>query len=49
MLREEIESAREQYGQRFAGASDYLHDELVQTLAAGDAGCLGEDYPGPDA
>jgi len=50
-LREEIDSAREAFRRDFVSASpampDYLHVELIRTLANDDAGVLGEDYPGP--
>lgn len=46
-LRKEIDSAREAYADRFASTEDFLHAELVQTLARGDAGALGAGYPGP--
>jgi hypothetical protein len=50
-LREEIESAREGYRAAFLNATpglpDYLHAELVDTLAGGDPALLGPDYPGP--
>ncbi len=46
-LRKEIDSAREAYATRFAAMEDYLHAELVRTLARGDAEALGASYPGP--
>ena len=50
-LREEIDSAREAFRRDFVSASpampDYLHLELIRTLANDDVGVLGEDYPGP--
>ena len=49
-LREYIERSREMYEKRVKpGVSakyDYFHDELVRTLAEGDASKLGEAYPG---
>jgi hypothetical protein len=30
-----------------AARFDYFYDELVNTLAEGDANKLGSDYPGP--
>ncbi len=49
-LREEIDSAREAFRREFLNASDsmvdYLHLELVRTLANDDAAVLGQDYPG---
>jgi hypothetical protein len=50
-LKEEIDSARETFRQEFLSASgtmvDYLHLELVRTLANNDVQLLGPDYPGP--
>ncbi len=50
-LKEEIDSAREAFRAEFLNASDsmvdYLHLELVRTLANDDAEVLGQDYPGP--
>ena len=50
-LQEEILSAREAFRSEFLNASDsmvdYLHLELVRTLANDDAELLGKDYPGP--
>ena len=50
-LKEDIDSAREAFRRDFMSASpampDYLHLELLRTLANDDAGVLGEDYPGP--
>jgi hypothetical protein len=48
-LRHEIDMARSRYRARFRGVRDYLHVELVRTLALGDAELLGRDYPGPVA
>jgi hypothetical protein len=49
-LRQEIDAAREAFRGTFAGASasmvDYLHLELVRTLANDDARSLGPAYPG---
>jgi hypothetical protein len=49
-LKEEIDSARESYRREILNASDsmvdYLHLELVRTLANDDAELLGQDYPG---
>lgn len=51
VLRNEIDSAREEYRRRFMEQSphmvDYLHIELVRTLANDDSAQLGPDYPGP--
>jgi vacuolar-type H+-ATPase subunit D/Vma8 len=50
-LKEEIDSAREAFRREFLDASDsmvdYLHLELVRTLANDDAEVLGHEYPGP--
>jgi hypothetical protein len=50
-LKEEIDTAREGFRRDFLNASDsmvdYLHLELVRTLANDDAEVLGRDYPGP--
>jgi hypothetical protein len=50
-LRTEIDSAREAFRRDFSNASDsmvdYLHLELVRTLANDDAEVLGQGYPGP--
>lgn len=48
-LKAEIDLARQQYQEEFpasAGTPDYLHEELVRTLANNDATLLGVDYPG---
>ena len=50
-LKEEIDSAREAFRREFlrehGSMLDYLHVELVRTLANDDAEVLGRDYPGP--
>lgn len=50
-LKTEIDAAREAYRNDYLDASDtmvdYLHPELVRTLANDDAELLGPDYPGP--
>jgi hypothetical protein len=50
-LKEEIISGREVFRGKFLNASDsmvdYLHLELVRTLANDDVELLGQDYPGP--
>ncbi len=50
-LKTQIDSAREGYRQAFMdgseGMTDYLHQELVHTLAHGDVELLGPEYPGP--
>lgn len=50
-LKAEIDSARNIFRSDFVAASgsmvDYLHRELVRTLANDDAELLGPDYPGP--
>lgn len=52
-LRSEIEAARQNFRDQFLGACpsmvDYLHVELVHTLARENALLLGPDYPGPMA
>jgi hypothetical protein len=49
-LKEEIDTAREAFRREFLNASDsmvdYLHLELVRTLANDDAEVLGPNYPG---
>ena len=49
-LREDIDRSRQMYDKRVAppvaARYDYFHQELVNTLAEGDAGKLGEGYPG---
>ncbi len=51
VLREEIDRARAAYAREFLQASpfmpDYLHAELIRTLANEDTAVLGEEYPGP--
>lgn len=51
LLKEEIDAARVGYAREFLQASpfmpDYLHAELIRTLANEDTAVLGEDYPGP--
>jgi len=50
-LREPIDAARERFRESFlapcASMVDYLHVELVHTLANDDAELLGQNYPGP--
>lgn len=50
-MSEHIEQARKQYQQEFMRGStsmpDFLHKELIETLAGGDEAALGEEYPGP--
>jgi hypothetical protein len=50
-IKEEIDSAREVFRREFLDASDsmvdYLHLELVGTLANDDTDVLGRNYPGP--
>ncbi|MFB3776226.1 MAG: hypothetical protein ACE141_01410 [Bryobacteraceae bacterium] len=49
-LKSEIDAAREAYRTTFltscASMADYLHQELVRTLANGDVSLLGPAYPG---
>ena len=50
-LKEDIDRSRQMYEKRVtasvAARFDYFYDELVNTLAEGDAARLGSDYPGP--
>ena len=50
-LRNSIDAARETFRQSFfapcSSMVDYLHLELVQTLANDDPDLLGNNYPGP--
>jgi hypothetical protein len=49
-VRKEVDQGREQFRQEFLSTPtmiDYLHVELVRTLANDDASLLGPDYPGP--
>lgn len=50
-LRSRIDAARVTFRQSYFAACstmvDYLHVELVRTLAHDDADLLGKDYPGP--
>ncbi len=50
-LRDAIDGARETFRRQFLipapGMADYLHEELLRTLANGDPALLGKDYPGP--
>jgi hypothetical protein len=50
LLKEDIDAARVAYAREFLQASplmpDYLHTELIRTLAHDDIAVLGEDYPG---
>ena len=52
-LKADIDRSRQTYEKRFgktvAKRHDYLHDELVRTLASADPSVLGPDYPGPSA
>lgn len=48
-LKQEVDNAREQFRTQFMTTQnmvDYLHLELVRTLAANDEHSLGDDYPG---
>ena len=49
-LREDIDRSRQMYDKRVAppvaARHDYFHQELVNTLAEGDAAKLGDSYPG---
>ncbi len=50
-LRRDVDRSREMFDRRVSAAVaesvDYFHQEMVRILAKGDAGLLGEDYPGP--
>ncbi|MDR3703336.1 MAG: hypothetical protein P4L56_27055 [Candidatus Sulfopaludibacter sp.] len=50
-LREHLDRAREEYRKAFFAPCpsmvDYLHLEMLRTLAHDDADLLGKDYPGP--
>jgi len=50
-LRTQIDTARESFRQKFfancPSMVDYLHLEMLRTLANDDAELLGKDYPGP--
>lgn len=46
-LRQPIDSARARYREQFDGIHDYLHLEILRTLAREDTALLGRDYPGP--
>jgi hypothetical protein len=50
-LKEDIDRSRQMYEKRVtasvAAKFDYFYDELVNTLAEGDASRLGSDHPGP--
>jgi len=50
-LKDEIDGTRETYRHDFLtpceSMADYLHLELVRTLANNDAALLGPSYPGP--
>ena len=50
-LKTPIDAAREAFRRQFLAdcpsMSDYLHQELVRTLANGDAAAFGASYPGP--
>jgi hypothetical protein len=46
-LREQIDAVRTAYRGQFNGSRDYLHEEMVRTLARDNDTLLGGDYPGP--
>ena len=49
-LRPEVDRGREDYRTQFLdneGMPDYLHQELIRTLAQGNPTLMGLDYPGP--
>ena len=51
LLHHEIEAVRSEYRETFindfAFSVDYVHEELVRTLANEDPALLGPNYPGP--
>ena len=52
-LKSDVDRSRQTFDKRFGKALskqvDYLHEELVRTLAANDPTALGPEYPGPAA
>lgn len=46
-LRQQIDGIRSDYRAQFNGSRDYLHEELLRTLAGGNSSLLGIEYPGP--
>ncbi len=52
-LKSDIDRSRQTFEKRFGKVLnkqfDYLHDELVRTLAVNDSTLLGPEYPGPTA
>ena len=50
-LRASIDTARDEFQRMYASQSptmvDYLHLEMMRSLAHGDTNLLGQDYPGP--
>jgi hypothetical protein len=46
-LRTELDLMRNRYRGRFEGTGDFLHSEMVRTLALNDTSLLGREYPGP--
>ena len=52
-LKSDIDRSRQTFDKRFGKTLnkqfDYMHDELVRTLAGNDSTVLGPDYPGPAA
>jgi hypothetical protein len=52
-LKSDIDRSRQTFEKRFGKVLnkqfDYLHEELVKTLAANDSTVLGAEYPGPTA
>jgi hypothetical protein len=47
VLKSEIDAARLAYREKYPGVADYLHAEMVRTLAQDDPSVLGRLYPGP--
>ena len=50
-MKDAIDRSREKYKEQFlrskSSLPDYLHVELIKTIALGDESLLGPDYPGP--
>ena len=51
-LKPQIDAAKQAYSERYLKSAphmtDYLDQEIVRTLANGDAGLLGPEYPRPE-
>ena len=46
-LRRQIDGVRAAYRAQFNGSRDYLHEEMLRTLARDNPALLGAEYPGP--